>query len=239
VGPELGRDFRVIAFDHPGFGDSEWDPSGSAYTAEGFAADLEEFRKILKLDRLALVGHSFGGRVALAYACSHPLWIRAVILVDSAPEIDPKGAFRARQYLARIPNKFSSIEEAMAFFGPIYPRYSEEQLRRRLELYLTAGAEEGFRVKRDPAIGERYRQIVEGKTAASAPDWASLRQAKCPVLVLRGERSDLVTPQVVKRMNLENPTIEVTEIPEAGHLIPTECPMDVVAEVRRFLSALE
>lgn len=238
VAPYLADTYHVVAVDHPGFGDSDWDPSGQAYLVGGFAKDMEDVVAQLGLKRFVLVGHSFGGRIGLAFACAHPAMVRAVVLADSSPDVDPEGSREARRYLSSIPASFDSFDEAMKFFHVHYPNLDDAQLRERLEHYLARGDHGEWRVKRDPTIGARYRQYLDGTAQAPAADWATLRDAPCPVLLLRGVNSDLVTTAISAEMRHVNPEMTIVEISGAGHLIATEQPAKTLAALRDYLRRL-
>ena len=110
VAPRLADTYHVIAIDHPGFGDSDWDPTGQAYLVSGFAKDLEQIVHQLGLKRFTLVGHSFGGRISLAFAVAHPEQVRAVVLADSSPDVDPQARSGiSRSGSARTGNPPSSV----------------------------------------------------------------------------------------------------------------------------------
>ncbi len=75
----LSKDFRVIAVDLPGHGDSALPPDFD-YSLEAYVAWLEGFRKALRLSSFGLVGHSLGGTIAAAYTAAHPERVRALVL---------------------------------------------------------------------------------------------------------------------------------------------------------------
>ena len=238
VAPKLADTYHVFAIDHPGFGDSDWDPTGQAYMVGGFAKDMEQIVAALGLTRFVLVGHSFGGRISLAFACMHPKAVRAVVLADSSPDVDPEGSREARRYLSSIPAHFDRLDDATAFFHVHYPNLTPTQLADRLDHYLVLETDGRYRVKRDPAIGARYKLYLEGKAEAPAADWSTLRDTTCPVLLLRGDRSDLVTPAIAERMLDVNPNMTIIEIADAGHLIATEQPARTLAALRVYLAKL-
>lgn len=91
----LNRD--VVSIDFPGFGSSDLPPS--EWGLEDYAACVSELRDALKLRKAILVGHSFGGRVAL-FLGSEP-WVESLVLVDAAglkPRFSLKRAYRIRKY---------------------------------------------------------------------------------------------------------------------------------------------
>jgi pimeloyl-ACP methyl ester carboxylesterase len=80
VGPMLGRRFRVVALDQRGHGESAAPDSG--YDFATVAGDLAAFVDELGLKRPVVVGHSWGGNVALEYAATHPDAVAGIVLVD-------------------------------------------------------------------------------------------------------------------------------------------------------------
>ncbi len=91
----LGRD--VITVDFPGFGSSDVPPS--EWGIEDYAGCIEAMKDALKLRKVILVGHSFGGRVAICLGSFD--WVESLVLVDSAglkPHFSLKKAYRIRKY---------------------------------------------------------------------------------------------------------------------------------------------
>ncbi len=89
------RDFRVLALDQRGHGDSAAAPDGD-YRVETMAGDLAAFVDRLGLDTFALVALSMGGRVAMAYAGGHPAHVQRLVIVDIGPDIHLPGLERVR-----------------------------------------------------------------------------------------------------------------------------------------------
>src|SRR5215468_8203721 len=83
--PEFTRDYRVIALDMRGHGDSAWSPEG-AYLVEDHVRDLEAVIRELGLARVTLWGNSTGGRVVQVYAGLHPEMVERLIVEDVGPE---------------------------------------------------------------------------------------------------------------------------------------------------------
>lgn len=94
--PELARDFRVVAPDLPGHGDSGI-PDGFSFDLQGFFRFLEEMREAHDLPRFTLVGHSIGGNIALNYAARYPSWVSALVLIDTPAHT------RSISWSARLP----------------------------------------------------------------------------------------------------------------------------------------
>lgn len=79
-----GPDVRVVNFDQRGAGASR-QPADDRYDLAAYVSDLEGLRTALGADRLDVVGHSWGGLVAMAYAVAQPTRVRSLVLVDSVP----------------------------------------------------------------------------------------------------------------------------------------------------------
>jgi 2-hydroxymuconate-semialdehyde hydrolase len=80
--PALAAQFRVIAFDQPGFGYTER-PAGAVYSAAGWTDHVLGVMDALEMERVALVGNSFGGAIALRFAVEHPERVSRLVLMGS------------------------------------------------------------------------------------------------------------------------------------------------------------
>ncbi|MEY2882834.1 MAG: hypothetical protein RL490_558 [Pseudomonadota bacterium] len=77
------RGYRVISFDQRGCGRSQPAPAGSRFTFAEAVADIDAVRSAEKLGQVTLVGHSFGGILALHYAAAHPEMVSRVVMVST------------------------------------------------------------------------------------------------------------------------------------------------------------
>ena len=125
VGPDLGREFRVIAIDLRGHGQSSY-ATNQDYSRTAQVEDLEAIVEQLGLRSVTLVGHSMGGANAICYAAEHPEGVSALVLVETAPEVLRSGMESLRKLVATT-GEFASIEEAIEVFRPFYPYATTEQ----------------------------------------------------------------------------------------------------------------
>lgn len=86
AGPTLERDLRMVYLDQRGSGRSER-PWNEAYSLDLLVEDLEQLRRAWGVERLSLVGHSFGTILALEYAAAHPERVERMVLVAAAPDL--------------------------------------------------------------------------------------------------------------------------------------------------------
>ncbi len=228
---DLSADFRVIALDQRGHGDSDRAPDGD-YRVATMAGDLTGFVDALGLERFALVGHSMGGRVGIAYADGHAARIERICIVDIGPEIHAPGMERIRQMMAGAPERIESEEQAVEFVLRANPRMVEAGLRDRVRHGLKRLPDGGFEWKYDKALRDMMRQ---GGRRDSIDLWEPLRRIAAPALLVRGAESDILSADVAKRMIDALPDGRLVEIPGAGHTVPADQPEAFACAVRAFL----
>jgi pimeloyl-ACP methyl ester carboxylesterase len=226
VAQALATDREVLAMDMRGFGDSSWS-AAQDYSVPTMAQDIVNVLDHLGWKRALLSGHSMAGRSTTCVAAKHAPRVAGLLLVDFTPENAPAGAKRVTQTVAGTPDKFASVEQAMDYFG--------KKDRERFEAYLKPVAG-GFVIKRDVYFQNLFKT---GQRPALGVDmWQLLGEVRCPILSLRGTRSDMYLADGVQKMKSANPRLRVVEI-DAGHDIGGENPAGFVAALRPFLSALE
>jgi len=224
------NDFRIYGLDMRGHGDSDHAKEG--YALAKYILDIAEFAKTLGLEKFDLGGMSLGGRNAIGYAGMYPETIKHLILVDIGPEMPKRGSKDLNKRVLSPPLGFRSEEEAMEYYRQRMPRASEEILRHRVEHGLRLNWADKLVFKHDP-------DLVWSTGSAGKKEipfvWECLSKITCPVLVLRGAESDLLSPEIAKRMMDVLPNGKYVEIPDSNHYIAEENPAAFEHEVRRFL----
>ena len=223
-------DFRVLALDSRGHGDRDWADSGG-YRFQDHVSDVGAFLDTLDLDEVIIAGHSAGGRYAWAYAVENPEKVKALIIVDIDP--DPVNAQTARDFsdIAAEPDSWDTLDEF------------QDRLRDR-QVYT------GDVALRSQALAVS-RQTVEGKyvwkadirivTEYERPDlWDSWGRIECPVLLVRGRQSRLLTHETAVKMRAALPSSQVrlAELEGGGHWFHQDFPGAFEATVKWFLDQL-
>jgi pimeloyl-ACP methyl ester carboxylesterase len=232
AGP-LTKMHRVYALDQRGHGDSEHTPD---YSVKSFGADVAAFATHLGLATYALCGLSLGARNAIAAGGEDGARMSHLVLVDMAPEMARTGARRVRTNIGGqvdLERGFADEDEAYGFAisQAEFPENARVQQRTRngLKFALRTGEDGRLRYKYDPALFQ-----ITGKSAVAEQPylWECLERTPCPTLVVRGETSDILSPELVEKMLEKLPKGESVEILGAGHPVPYDQP-------ERFLHALE
>lgn len=226
-GDAIADTYRVLALDLRGHGDSEHaDPP--AYRIADYAVDLAAFADALPVPRFHLVGHSLGGIVATAYAGRAPERVRSLVIVDSQPRISHAGA----HYMLRLHN-----------FPQLHYRDHAEAVRRfRLLPKATSAAPEVLA----HVAAHSFRQVADGRWTlkfdreslahAEAQDLTNvLASLRCPLLLIRGEHSTLVSSRALAVMRAAAPRAAAVDIPNAHHHVMLDDPPEFARIVRGFL----
>ena len=225
--------YRVVSMDVVGRGQSDWLADYTGYGYPQYLADAAALIARLDVETVDWVGTSMGGMMGMALAARPNSPIQRLVINDIGPFIPKAFLGRIRRYVGTDPH-FADVDELEAYmrkthasFGPM----SDEQWRHL--------ATHGARPLEGGGIGLAYDPAIA--KAAFSPDgpsdvelWDVWEQVKCPVLVLRGAESDLLTPGTVARMKASGPGCEAVDIPGCGHA-PSLMPADQIAIVRDWL----
>ena len=227
--PTFAPHYRVLALDHRGHGDSDRDPEGR-YDHETMARDVAAALDSLGIARVAIVGHSLGGRVAMRFAGLFPERVAGLVIVDSAPELDARGTTRIRLDVQQQDPSFASVKEYERILARQYPATRADILAKLAGHWTRARADGRIELKMDPAFMRGRRGVSEDELARWSAEeakhlWGALEKLPCPALVVRGAASDVLSADVADKMAdevLKQGRLEV--IPRAGHSVMLDNP---------------
>jgi pimeloyl-ACP methyl ester carboxylesterase len=230
----LADRYRVACPDVVGRGRSDWlrDPSGYAYPT--YCADMAALIARLGAERIDWVGTSMGGIIGMLLAARPGNPIRRLVLNDVGPWI-PRGALeRIASYVGgdpRFPDR-AALETFLArIYSPFGP-FTEAQWSRLVDSSRREAPDGTIALAYDPAIAEPLRAMP----AKDFDLWSAWDAVACPVLVVRGERSDVLTAETAREMALRGPGATVVEVPRVGHA-PTLMDPEQIEQLARWLDS--
>jgi esterase len=221
--------YRVLALDQRGHGETGW-AAADQYGVDTMADDLEAFVAALGLTRIALLGLSMGGLVAIEYAGRRPKALAACVIVDIGPEIDRSGSSRIQSGV-QASDVFASREDAFAVARADNSRPPEALHRQRSDAGLMRTEDGRWTYRYDRALRSPGKlRLRDSETA-----WRSCANIEAPTQIVRGALSDILSPQIAERMIRTIPDARLATVSNAGHGVPYDAPEEFLATVRAFL----
>jgi pimeloyl-ACP methyl ester carboxylesterase len=226
IAPWFARDYRVIALDFAGMGDSHSKPR---YTPDSFVAEVHAVLEMTGSRTVTLVGHSFGGRITVLVAHQYPQFLTRALVIDSNIGFADQ---RAHHRFAQRPKwVYPDLESACARFRfipdepPILPR-----IMQHLAVHSLKPRDDGFVWKYDEDLVGKidWERIGEGEL---------LKEMELPLDFIAGEFSAVVPPVLATRIGKalhhgRGPIV----IPSAYHHVPVDQPLALVAAMRALLA---
>ena len=235
VADRYAGDWRVICIDLRGRGESEPDPNPDRYAPRYYVADI---MKLLDQEGIAdavFFGTSLGGICTMLLASSDADRIAGAMLNDIGPVIDQEGLDRIGSYVGRQVTYPSWQDAAHALAERNRDKFPEwtgddwDRFARRI----CVARPEGIEFQYDLAIAGNFRAATEGPQGANWHLYQALEGR--PVLILRGELSDLLSQDVANRMVEElGGDAELVVVPAVGHTPSLDEP-EAVAAMDRLL----
>ena len=219
IAPRIAAQGRtVIAVDVRGRGRSDRDPNPANYLPAVYVEDMIALADGLGLDRLVAVGASMGGLMSMMMATRRPGLLSAAILNDIGPEIDPRGLSRIQGYVGgsgSFQTWAEAAEAARAINGAAFPNETGEDFWIAFAKRLCREREDGLiALDYDPEIA---KPVQDGN--AAPPDlWPSFDAlAAGPLLLVRGELTDLLSLDTVAEMQRRCAHMKRADVPAVGH----------------------
>ena len=231
----LASDFRVVVPEQRGRGLSDYAEDVSRYSLLQYVEDMQGLIVELGLHRLSVVGTSMGGLMTFALNALSPGLIERAVINDIGPEISQAGLDRIKSYVG-VAGPFEDWEEATAYLmsitAEIFPDWTDSQWSDfARQCYIEREGQ--IVIDYDPRIAT---PLATQSTDTEAETLWSLFEAMAsvPSLLVRGELTDLLSPECVARMQKVHPSMEVLSVPNVGHAPRLNEP-GVTEAIRRFL----
>ena len=232
VSEELGRHYRVVAPDLPGFGQSEKPPeSRFPYGINAFADAVVDLYAGLELGRAVMVGHALGGAVAITLAARHPELISRLVLIDALCYAAPQD-LASRVALAPLIGGFAFKQ---LWGKSAFKAYFKESYLSRDARLPSARLDSYYEVFNTPAARASALATLRA-TRDTRAVVAHIARISTPTLVIWGSEDTLYPAALGQRMSREIPHAGF-QLVGAGHVPQEEQPSEVVEAIVRFCNA--
>ena len=239
---------QVICPDVAGRGRSQWLDNPALYQIPQYASDMLAMLSQVQanlggasMQSLDWVGTSMGGLIGMVLAGQPglplPVGIRRLVLNDVGPAITWSSVEWMKTYVGQY-GQYRDLDEVAKSlwslsqgFGPVLP----EVWREMSSHMIRTGNDGALTLHYDPAIGTPLRAMTPDMAmAGEAALWALYDQIKAQTLLIRGQDSDLLTPETAMEMTQRGPRAKLETWPGFGHA-PTLTGNDQIQKIVSFL----
>ena len=236
VSLHLADRYHIHALDHRGHGDSEW-VRDAEYGPEPMARDALAFISQRGIKNPVVFGHSMGGRVTLTLTLAAPTTPRALVVVDTGPEVSGKGAEAISDFIAANV-EFDNLDKFLERVVAYDPYRSRVHMERTLRYNLFQRADGKYVSKSDRVFHvPELRQRRAQRTNAMTLD--QMKIIPCPTLIVRGGTSDVLAPDAAERFQKALPDGKLVTVPKCGHNVHSQNTQGFLDVVVPFLQGLQ
>ena len=217
VAERLAKRFRLICAEQRGRGQSAYDPKPENYHPGTYVGDMVTLLDHLRLPKVAILGTSLGGLMAMILAAGWPDRVAGIVINDVGPEVAAEGLAKIQSYIDRITD-VSTWDEAAAevrtLSASVFPDYGPAEWERMArQLYVEDGSGK-LVLDYDAHIADTIKNI-EPQALSIWPVFDGIQGI--PFGLLRGALSNILSPAVMAEMKKRRPDIVSAEIPQVGH----------------------
>jgi len=250
----LARHHRLVFLDERGSGRSEKLEDATQYTVENMVEDVEAVRRSLDLGKIDLLGHSYGGVLAQAYALKYQTNLSHLVLCSTFHSTKAVNDVFRKMVAAMAPELRARIEKAEA--AGLFGNGKDYEKNRYPSSYMTAAWGEGYfpylyrnhpDANFDPALNgvmswDLYREmwgshgefLIDGNLVSV--EYADrLQSISVPTLITAGDH-DECDPSIARDMNARIPGSKLVVLPNSGHMTFVDQPKQFLAAVDDFLA---
>lgn len=230
-----GGNRQVICAEFRGRGDSEYARDPMTYSPVTYAADMGELLEQAGIEKFVSIGTSLGGLVTAILALSHPGRIAGYALNDIGPTINPEGIERIKGYVGAggsFPTWVHAARSLQAEHSDSFPDWQLDDWLTFAKRGMTVGSNGRIVFDYDMKIAEPFKQSDGSGEIDLWPAFEALSGR--PGLLLKGERSDLLSAQTVADMKARMDGLETVEVARVGHA-PTLMEPEALAAIAKLL----
>lgn len=234
VSLHLAQNYRVLAMDQRGHGDSEWSRSWD-YSNHTMALDAAAFIQAMRLEKPIVMAHSMGGRNALLLAKHAPGIMRGLVIVDVGPEVSDRGRKVIASFV-RENEEFDDLEHFVRNVRKYDPYRSREHIERTVKYNMIQREDGKFVSKCDS--NPRRAGLLNQQAQQENVTLEDAATFDFPVLIVRGENSNILEPDAAGRFRDALPQGRLVTVPDCGHNVHSQNTLGFLAAVGPFLAEL-
>lgn len=213
----LSATCEVLTPDLRGRGRSDHDPDWRNYRLDVYVADIMAWLDYLQLSRVVIVGTSLGGLVGMFVGAQYRARLAGLVMNDIGPQFSPVGMMRIASSVgtAAVVSRWEQAEaDTRSGYAHVMPDFTSEEWQNFTRQIYHEEAPGRIVRDMDPLLGKALRD-----TSMPVPDfWGAFAALEgLPLLVLRGELSDLLDDATLERMRATLPQLQRVTIPRRGH----------------------
>jgi pimeloyl-ACP methyl ester carboxylesterase len=236
VAERLAGEWRVICPDLRGRGDSAYAKDPASYNPAQYAEDLALLFEELALDRVVAFGTSLGGLLTMLIAMTRPERLAGTLLNDIGPEIDPAGLARIRDYVGQggsYPTWMHAARALQETQSGAFPHYAITDWIAMAKRCMALGGNGRIHFDYDMKIAEPLAQPGGEAGVDLWPAIAALSDK--PVVLVRGEFSDILSAKTFKRMAGQLDKGDAVTVKGVGHAPMLDEP-EAIGAIDRLLA---
>lgn len=231
----LAGEWRVICPEMRGRGDSGYAKEAASYNPPQYVEDVSALLEQAGIDRFVAIGTSLGALMTMMMALAMPGRLAGAVLNDTGPVLEPAGLQRIKDYVGQgrtFPTWMHAARALEETQGIAYPHYEIADWLAMAKRVMVLSGNGRIVFDYDMKIAEPFAEL---DVDAQADLWPALEALQGrPVLVLRGEISDLLSPQTFAEMRARLPEAEAVTVAGVGHA-PTLDEPEALAAIQRLL----
>lgn len=233
-------DIRFVAWDTRGRCKSEYDSDVSHYALPTYASDAIRLLDTLGCEKVTLIGTSMGGLISMTLMTLIPDRIQGVVLNDIGPVIELEGLQKIATYLGKndpLPSMATAAEKIRDNQKEMFLDYTDADWMAFAERTYHQRPDGLFEPDYDARIVENFA-IPDAVSEDDPVMWGLFNATKTvPLLLIRGEISELLSAKTAQRMVDAHPNARLTTVPRVGHA-PLLDEKEAVNSISDFLSSL-
>lgn len=226
----LRSEYRCIALDQRGHGESDWSPDGGYEIEAVYRQDLQAVVQGLALEKIVLIGSSLGGTVAISHAGSPGADLAGLVLVDVTLRERPDYAQKIRDFM-RGPQVFDSLDAFVDHAITLTPGRPRERVLKGAANHLRPVGDALWTWKYDPRY---FDAVLEDQKRWDG--LAALRRITCPTLLVRGGNSEVLLDDEATDIAATMQRCRWVTIDGATHIVHGDRPREFLQALREFLA---